>query len=81
MHDQIFDLSKRRDTLRHVLKNFESDKTILKENIFYNNQAYMEINDESCYEPKGNGTEVGLLKWLLNADYPISNSMQDRYKY
>jgi len=64
-----------------VLKDFERDKKILQENIFYNNQAYMEINDKACYEPKGNGTEVGLLKWLLNVDYPIYKSMQDRYKY
>jgi len=64
-----------------VLKDYEGHKSILIENIFYNNQAYMEINDDSQYEPKGNGTEVGLLKWLLNANYPITRNMQDRYKY
>ena len=41
----------------------------------------MEINDEAFYEPKGNGTEVGLLKFLMNANYSISKNMEDRYKY
>jgi len=75
MHDQIFVLGKRCDTLKNVLKDYEDHKTLLQENIFYNNQAFMELNEDACYEPIGNGTEVGLLKWLQDANFPIPKNL------
>jgi len=63
-----------------VLKDYEDHKTLLQENIFYNNQAFMELNEDACYEPIGNSTEVGLLKWLQDANYLIPKNYQERYK-
>lgn len=43
----MISISKRSDTLRNVLKEYEANKNILVENIFYNNQAYMELNEDA----------------------------------
>ena len=37
---------------------------LVEDSIFFNTDARMEINDESCYEPIGNNTDVALLKFL-----------------
>jgi hypothetical protein len=32
--------------------------------VIYNCDARVEMNDDAMYEPTGNGTEVGMLKFL-----------------
>jgi hypothetical protein len=44
--------------------------TRIKESILYNVEAKVEM-DDTTYVPVGNGTEVGLLKFLQDADIPI----------
>ena len=48
--------------------NFGSLSTaeLLIEGVLYNCSARIEKNDEGLYEPKGNVTEVGLIKFLLD---------------
>jgi Ca2+-transporting ATPase len=48
----------------------ESTITRIKECILYNCEARIEM-DATTYIPVGNGTEVGLLKFLQNADIPV----------
>jgi hypothetical protein len=36
----------------------------LNEHIVYNSQSFIEMSDDAKYVPVGNGTEVGLLKFL-----------------
>jgi len=42
----------------------------IKECILYNCEARIEM-DATTYVPVGNGTEVGLLKLLQDADFPV----------
>lgn len=37
--------------------------------------------DESIYKPVGNGTEVGLLKFLQNANIPIHILINKKYEF
>jgi len=62
-----------RATRPDTLLNCElSEATIsrIKESILYNCEARIEM-DATTYVPVGNGTEVGLLKFLQNADIPV----------
>jgi len=47
MQEEIISISKRSDTLRCVFKDYEGNKNVLVENILYNNQAYMELNEDA----------------------------------
>lgn len=59
----------RPDTLLNCELN-EDTITRIKECILYNCDARIEM-DATTYVPVGNGTEVGLLKFLQNADIPV----------
>jgi len=48
---------------------------ILIENILYNNQCHIEIDEKSFYVPVGNETEVGLIKWLQAASINVHSRM------
>lgn len=51
--------------------------TRIKECILYNCEARVEM-DVTTYVPVGNGTEVGLLKFLQNADIPVHLLIQKK---
>jgi hypothetical protein len=56
-----------RNTRKNTLFNCELDENtveLIKEGILFNCEARVEMNDLACYVPVGNGTEVGLLKFL-----------------
>ena len=50
----------------------------MEDSIFFNTDARMEINDESCYEPIGNNTDVALLKFLQDAGIPLHTEINKR---
>ena len=52
---------------------------LVQEGIMYNNTAYVEMG-ETKYIPVGNGTEVGFLKFLQNADVPIHTLIKERFE-
>ncbi len=51
---------------------------LVEDSIFFNTDARMEINDESCYEPIGNNTDVALLKFLQDAGIPLHTEINKR---
>ena len=51
---------------------------LVEDSIFFNTDARMEINDESCYEPIGNNTDVALLKFLQDAGIPLHSEINKR---
>ena len=53
---------------------------LIEDSIIYNTEARMEINDQSCYEPLGNNTDVSLLKFLQNAGVPVHNLVKEKAK-
>jgi Ca2+ transporting ATPase len=59
----------RKDTFLHCELNPETVE-LVKDSIIYNSTALIEMSD-TTYVPTGNGTEVGLLKFLQDADIPI----------
>lgn len=50
---------------------------IVKDSILYNCSAQIEMKDTS-YVPSGNGTEVGLLRFLQDADIPVHILIQNK---
>jgi Ca2+ transporting ATPase len=66
----------RPDTLIHCEVSDDA-KTRIKECILYNCDARIEM-DATTYVPVGNGTEVGLLKFLQNADIPVHLLIQKK---
>ena len=53
---------------------------LIEDSIINNTEARMEINDQSCYEPLGNNTDVSLLKFLQNAGVPVHNLVKEKAK-
>ena len=51
---------------------------LIADSIIFNNEARMEINDQSCYEPLGNNTDVSLLRFLQNAGVPVHNLVREK---
>jgi P-type Ca2+ transporter type 2C len=51
--------------------------TRIKECVLFNCESRIEM-DSTCYVPVGNGTEVGLLKFLQNADIPVHLLIQKK---
>lgn len=51
---------------------------LVEDSIFFNTDARMEINDESCYQPIGNNTDVALLKFLQDAGIPLHSEINKR---
>ena len=63
-----------KNTRKNTLFNCElSDFMIenIKEGILFNCDARIEMNDQAQYCPVGNGTEVGLIKFLQDAEVPV----------
>lgn len=44
---------------------------LVKESILYNTDARIEMDDKAYYVPVGQGTEVGLIKFLQDAEVPV----------
>jgi Ca2+-transporting ATPase len=59
----------RKDTFLHCELNNETIE-LVKDSILYNCSAMVEMS-ETTFVPTGNGTEVGLLNFLQDADIPI----------
>lgn len=51
---------------------------LLQESILYNCDARIEMNDEAYYVPVGNGTEVGLIKFLQDAEIPVHDLIKKK---
>lgn len=62
-------INNRKDTIKKCELGVETLNRI-EESILYNCDARVEM-DDVIYKPVGNGTEVGLLKLLQDADRPI----------
>ena len=43
----------------------------IRDAIIFNNDSRVEMSDEAMYVPEGNGTEVGLLRFLTSNEYAI----------
>jgi magnesium-transporting ATPase (P-type) len=56
------------------------NKQALMSNILYNNSSHIEISEDAKYTPFGNKTEVALIKWVQDADYPVAEKMNTRIK-
>lgn len=67
----------RPDTILNCELQHETIK-VLQEGILYNNSAYVQMG-ETKFVPVGDGTEVGLLKFLQNADIPIHTEINRRF--
>lgn len=67
----------RHDTFHHCQLQKATVK-LVQEGIMYNNSACVEMGDTK-FVPKGDGTEVGLLKFLQNADIPIHTLINHRF--
>jgi len=48
---------------------------MLKESILWNTEAHIEINENSFYQPVGNGTECSLISWLQDAEIDAQKFM------
>jgi magnesium-transporting ATPase (P-type) len=77
LEGKAFD-NNRGDTIFNCELNPETLK-LVQEGIMYNNSAYVEMGDTK-YVPVGNGTEVGFLKFLQNADVPIHTLIKNRFE-
>lgn len=53
-----------------------SNKDLLAEGILYNCSAYVEKNEEGQWEAKGNCTEQGLIRFLLEEGVPCDNMIR-----
>ena len=63
-----------RATRRNTLFNCELDRTVIDliiESILFNCEARIEMDEHAYYIPVGNGTEVGLIKFLQDAEVPV----------
>lgn len=60
----------RKNTLFHC-ELFDRVIDLIQESILYNCDARIEMSDKAYYEPVGNGTEVGLIKFLQDAEIPV----------
>lgn len=57
----------------------DSIVNLVIESIVYNNRAHIEMTDNAFYFPKGNGTDVSMLKWLQDAEIPIHEYVQQKH--
>jgi len=53
---------------------------ILIEGILYNCDSRIEMSDDALYQPEGNSTECGLLRFLQYNDYPIHEMIRRKSK-
>lgn len=54
----------------------EDTKEKIRQSILFNSTAKVEMSEDARYVPTGNGTEVGLLKFLQNNGEPIQDSIK-----
>lgn len=70
-----------RNTRKNTLFNcelFPNVIDIVKESILYNCEARIEMDDRAYYVPVGNGTEVGFLRFLQDAEIPIHDDIKKK---
>ena len=68
-----------KNTRKNTLFNCElADSTIqlIQESILYNSESRIEMDDRAYYVPVGNGTEVGLIKFLQDAEIAVHDVIQ-----
>jgi hypothetical protein len=71
-------------TLDRVIKgrpqNFNQLKTsqLIAEGVLFNCSARIEKNDQGRYEPKGNCTEIGLIKFLQDCGVPAHEVIRQK---
>lgn len=59
---------------KNTLLNCELEQStleLIKEGILFNTETRIEMADNALYIPVGNGTEVGLVKFLQDAEVPV----------
>ena len=44
---------------------------LIKEGILFNCDARIEMDEKALYQPVGSGTEVGLIRFLQEAEVPV----------
>jgi P-type Ca2+ transporter type 2B len=49
---------------------------LINESILFNNDSRIEMDDKGYYVPVGNGTEVGLIKFLQDAEIPVHEGIK-----
>lgn len=54
---------------------------LIQESIIYNCDSRIEMSAEARYEPTGNGTEVGMLRFLQQSDIPVHDLLNARHKH
>jgi magnesium-transporting ATPase (P-type) len=71
-----------RNTRKNTLFNCELFPEVIelvKESIIYNTDARIEMDDKAFYVPVGQGTEVGLIKFLQDAEVPVQDMITKKY--
>lgn len=56
----------------------DTTRANLIENILYNTEAHIEINENAFYIPVGNGTECSMIRWLQGNEIPVQKEMLKR---
>jgi magnesium-transporting ATPase (P-type) len=52
---------------------------LITESILYNSDARIEMDDKAFYVPVGNGTDVGMIKFLQDADVPVHDIIKKKF--
>jgi magnesium-transporting ATPase (P-type) len=71
-----------RNTRKNTLFNcelFPNVIDLIQESIVYNCEARIEMDDKAFYNPVGNGTEVGFLRFLQDAEIPVHDIIKKKY--
>lgn len=55
-------------------------RNIIVESILFNSQSRIEMSDDARYEPDGNATECGLIRFLQMNEYPVHNLVKKKGK-
>jgi len=70
-----------KNSRKNTLFNCELEKPmiqLIKESILWNAEARIEMDDKAYYVPVGNGTEVGLIKFLQDAEIPVHDNIKEK---
>lgn len=57
----------------------DSVLNLIQESIMFNCEARIEMDNKAYYIPVGNGTEVGLLKFLQDAQIPVHDAIKAKF--
>lgn len=52
---------------------------LIKESILFNCEARIEMDEHAYYIPVGNGTEVGFIRFLQDAEVPVHDIIKKKY--